>query len=80
MLTQDLFQNLGKLEPGNLLHSGVWTLADVLEYCKDKGICPYFAVRRMVSDAVVRPFGPSPCRFTSDAVCGCDYLLLPLST
>lgn len=54
----DWHENLGKLEPGNLLHSGVWTLADVLEYCKDKGICPYFAVRRMMPfvDVIIYSF------------------------
>lgn len=76
---EDLFQNLGKLEPGNLLPSGIWTLADVLEYGKDKGICPYFAVRRMVSIVAVRLFRSSSCWFTQDAVCGCDHLFFPLS-
>ncbi len=42
-------QNLGKLEPGNLIPPGVWTLADVLQYGRDNRICPYFLVRRMVS-------------------------------
>ncbi|KAG6897571.1 DNA-dependent ATPase of the nucleotide excision repair factor 4 complex [Termitomyces sp. T32_za158] len=37
-----------KLEPGNLVPPGVWTLADVLQYGRDKGICPYFTVRRMM--------------------------------
>lgn len=36
------------MEPGSLIPPGIWTLADVLEYGRDKGVCPYFAVRRMV--------------------------------
>lgn len=41
-------QNLGKMDPGSLIPPGIWTLADVLQYGRDKGVCPYFAVRRMV--------------------------------
>ncbi|KAF8163298.1 hypothetical protein B0H34DRAFT_651010 [Crassisporium funariophilum] len=41
-------ENLGKMEPGSLIPGGIWTLADVLEYGRDKGVCPYFAVRRMM--------------------------------
>ena len=41
-------QNLGKLDPGNLIPPGIWTLADVLQYGRDNGTCPYFTVRRMV--------------------------------
>ncbi|KXN89263.1 DNA repair helicase rad15 [Leucoagaricus sp. SymC.cos] len=54
----DWHENLGKLEPGNLLPGGVWTLADVLEYGKDKGICPYFTVRRMMAfvDVIIYSF------------------------
>lgn len=44
----DWHENLGKLEPGSLIPAGIWTLADVLEYGREKGICPYFAVRRMM--------------------------------
>ncbi|KAG5642195.1 DNA-dependent ATPase of the nucleotide excision repair factor 4 complex [Asterophora parasitica] len=44
----DWHENLGKLEPGNLIPPGIWTLADVLQYGRDKGICPYFTVRRMM--------------------------------
>jgi DNA excision repair protein ERCC-2 len=36
------------MEPGSLIPPGIWTLADVLEYGREKGVCPYFAVRRMV--------------------------------
>lgn len=34
--------------PGTLFPPGIWTLADILEYGKEKTICPYFGVRRMV--------------------------------
>ena len=41
------------MEPGNLIPPGIWTLADVLQYGRDKKVCPYFLVRRMVSRRVV---------------------------
>ncbi|KAI0341667.1 DNA repair helicase [Trametopsis cervina] len=44
----DWHENLGKLEPGNLIPPGIWTLADVLQYGRDNKICPYFLVRRMM--------------------------------
>ncbi|KAF4615356.1 hypothetical protein D9613_003053 [Agrocybe pediades] len=44
----DWHENLGKLEPGHLIPPGIWTLEDVTQYGRDKGICPYFAVRRMM--------------------------------
>ncbi|KAF9464697.1 hypothetical protein BDZ94DRAFT_1255696 [Collybia nuda] len=44
----DWHENLGKLDPGSLIPPGIWTLADVLQYGREKGICPYFAVRRMM--------------------------------
>ncbi|TCD60589.1 DNA-dependent ATPase of the nucleotide excision repair factor 4 complex [Steccherinum ochraceum] len=44
----DWHEELGKLEPGNLIPPGVWTLADVLQYGRDKKVCPYFLVRRMM--------------------------------
>lgn len=40
------------MEAGSLIPSGIWTLADVLQYGRDKGVCPYFAVRRMVHDPI----------------------------
>ncbi|THH19298.1 hypothetical protein EW146_g1841 [Bondarzewia mesenterica] len=54
----DFHENLGRLEPGNLLPSGIWTLADVLQYGRDKGVCPYFAVRRMMPfvDVIIYSF------------------------
>ncbi|KAF8964680.1 hypothetical protein BDZ97DRAFT_1659853 [Flammula alnicola] len=44
----DWHETLGKMEPGHLIPPGIWTLADVLQYGRDKGVCPYFAVRRMM--------------------------------
>jgi DNA excision repair protein ERCC-2 len=44
----DFHEELGKMEPGHLIPRGVWTLEDVKEYGREKGICPYFAVRRML--------------------------------
>ena len=41
-------QNLGDMEAGQLIPPGIWTLADVLQNGRDKGVCPYFTVRRMV--------------------------------
>lgn len=54
----DWHENLGKLEPGSLLPTGIWTLEDVLEYSREKVICPYFAVRRMMgfADVVIYSF------------------------
>lgn len=36
------------MEPGQLIPPGVWTIEEVKEYGRDKGVCPYFAVRRMM--------------------------------
>ena len=47
-------QELGKMEPGSLIPPGIWTLADVLSYGREKGVCPYFTIRRMVSRRTVR--------------------------
>ncbi|KAF8636708.1 hypothetical protein AX17_003511 [Amanita inopinata Kibby_2008] len=51
-------ENLGKLPPGSLVPPGIWTLADVIEYGHEKGICPYFAVRRMMPfvDVIIYSF------------------------
>ncbi|KAF7976297.1 hypothetical protein HWV62_6991 [Athelia sp. TMB] len=51
-------ENLGKLEPGNLLPGGVWTLADVLQHGRDTKTCPYFTVRRMMPfvDVIIYSF------------------------
>jgi DNA excision repair protein ERCC-2 len=37
------------MEGGSLIPAGIWTLEDVMEYGREKGVCPYFAVRRMAS-------------------------------
>ncbi|WFD33767.1 DNA helicase [Malassezia cuniculi] len=51
-------EELGKLEPGRLIPPGVWTLDEMLEYGRDKGVCPYFAVRRMIPfvDVIIYSF------------------------
>jgi DNA excision repair protein ERCC-2 len=49
-------QGLNDKEPGQLVPAGIWTLADVLEYGKDQGTCPYFTVRRMVSIISIQYF------------------------
>ncbi|KAG8969485.1 DNA-dependent ATPase of the nucleotide excision repair factor 4 complex [Tulasnella sp. 419] len=41
-------EELGKLEPGNLIPRGIHTLADVQRYGREKGVCPYFTIRRMM--------------------------------
>lgn len=41
-------EELGKMEPGQLIPQGVWTLEEVKEYAREKAICPYFAIRRMM--------------------------------
>jgi len=43
------------MEAGQLIPGGIWTLADVLEYGRDKGVCPYFAVRRMARSLLYTP-------------------------
>ncbi|KAJ7063293.1 hypothetical protein C8F01DRAFT_1132382 [Mycena amicta] len=54
----DWHETLGQLEPGNLIPAGIWTLADVLEYGREKGVCPYFTVRRMMPfvDVIIYSF------------------------
>ena len=49
MQSNIVLQGLEGMEPGNLIPSGIWTLADVLNYGREKGVCPYFTIRRMVS-------------------------------
>ena len=44
----DYHEELGKLEPGHLVPPGVWTIEEVKEYGRERGVCPYFAVRRMM--------------------------------
>ncbi|KAF9264691.1 DNA repair helicase [Marasmius fiardii PR-910] len=54
----DWHENLGKLEPGNLVPPGIWTLADLLQHGRDGGTCPYFTVRRMLPfvDVIIYSF------------------------
>ncbi|KAJ6630794.1 hypothetical protein B0H10DRAFT_2160184 [Mycena sp. CBHHK59/15] len=54
----DWHENLGKMEPGSLIPSGIWTLADVLQYGRDNVVCPYFTVRRMMPfvDVIIYSF------------------------
>ncbi|PPQ71972.1 hypothetical protein CVT24_008189 [Panaeolus cyanescens] len=54
----DWHENLGKMEPGQLIPTGIFTLADVLQYGHDNRICPYFAVRRMMPfvDVIIYSF------------------------
>ncbi|KAJ7774817.1 hypothetical protein B0H16DRAFT_1508535 [Mycena metata] len=54
----DWHENLGKMEAGSLIPPGIWTLADVLEYGRDSGVCPYFTVRRMMPfvDVIIYSF------------------------
>ncbi|KAI5122977.1 hypothetical protein M0805_006856 [Coniferiporia weirii] len=46
--TCSFHDELGLLEPGNLIPPGIHTLADVLQYGRDRGVCPYFTIRRMM--------------------------------
>ncbi|EGN92441.1 hypothetical protein SERLA73DRAFT_99245 [Serpula lacrymans var. lacrymans S7.3] len=54
----DWHENLGQLEPGNLITPGIWTLADVLQHGRDNKLCPYFTIRRMMPfvDVVIYSF------------------------
>ncbi|KAL5490523.1 RAD3 [Sanghuangporus weigelae] len=56
--TCSFHDNLEDLEPGNLIPPGIHTLADVLQYGRDKGTCPYFTVRRMMAfvDVIIYSF------------------------
>ncbi|KAI6150772.1 hypothetical protein BKA82DRAFT_12318 [Pisolithus tinctorius] len=51
-------ENLEDYEAGNLIPSGIWTLADVLQYGRDHTTCPYFTIRRMVPfvDVIIYSF------------------------
>ncbi|BEI91217.1 uncharacterized protein CcaverHIS019_0400370 [Cutaneotrichosporon cavernicola] len=41
-------EELNNYETGNLIPPGVWTLDDVKKYGQEKGVCPYFTIRRMM--------------------------------
>lgn len=51
-------EELGKLDPGHLIPPGVWTLEEVMNYGHARGVCPYFAVRRMIpfADVIIYSF------------------------
>ncbi|KAK0528371.1 TFIIH/NER complex ATP-dependent 5'-3' DNA helicase subunit [Tilletia horrida] len=51
-------EELGKLQPGEMLPQGVWTLEEIKEMAKEEGICPYFAVRRSLAfvDVIIYSF------------------------
>ena len=72
-------QNLGKLEPGNLIPPGIWTLADVLQHGRDNRICPYFLVRRMVSEEYDTLDEVTASSSPLDAIRGHHHLFFPLS-
>lgn len=42
-------QGLNDIEEGNIVPSGIWTLADITERGRKTTTCPYFTIRRMVS-------------------------------
>ncbi|KZS89922.1 DNA repair helicase [Sistotremastrum niveocremeum HHB9708] len=44
----DWHEGLNELEPGTQLGRGIWTLSDVEQHGREKGLCPYFAIRRMM--------------------------------
>lgn len=46
-------QELGKLEQDRIFPPGVYTIEDMKAYSAEQKICPYFAVRRMMSQASV---------------------------
>ncbi|EJD06064.1 DNA repair helicase [Fomitiporia mediterranea MF3/22] len=56
--TCSFHDELEAFEPGNLIPPGIHTLADVLQYGRDKGVCPYFTVRRMMAfvDVIIYSF------------------------
>ncbi|WFD30076.1 DNA helicase [Malassezia sp. CBS 17886] len=54
----EFHEELGTMEPGSLIPPGVWTLDEVKAYGEERGVCPYFAVRRMmpICDIVIYSF------------------------
>ncbi|ODO06201.1 DNA excision repair protein ERCC-2 [Cryptococcus wingfieldii CBS 7118] len=51
-------EELNNYEPGNLIPPGIHTLDDVKKYGQEKGVCPYFTIRRMLPfvDIVIYSF------------------------
>ena len=70
-------QGLNDMEEGALLPAGIHTLADISNLGRERTTCPYFTIRRMVSDFAVL----NSCLHSKniDAVRRCSYLFLPLS-
>lgn len=48
-ISSAIAQGLNDFEPGHLIPSGIWTLADIMDRGKESKTCPYFTIRRMVS-------------------------------
>ena len=70
-------QGLNDFEPGHLIPSGIWTLADIMDRGKSSNTCPYFTIRRMVACQSFKKV-PSAEIPISDAVRRRHYLLVPL--
>jgi DNA excision repair protein ERCC-2 len=75
-------QGLNDFEPGHLIPSGIWTLADIMDRGKSSNTCPYFTIRRMVSlpvfqqrYQVLRPLFQMP--FVDVIIYSFHYLLDP---
>ncbi|KAL7419708.1 TFIIH/NER complex ATP-dependent 5'-3' DNA helicase subunit [Cryptotrichosporon argae] len=51
-------EELNNYETGNLIPAGIHTLDDVKKYGQEKGVCPYFTIRRMLPyvDIVIYSF------------------------
>nr|XP_018264569.1 DNA excision repair protein ERCC-2 [Kwoniella dejecticola CBS 10117]OBR86727.1 DNA excision repair protein ERCC-2 [Kwoniella dejecticola CBS 10117] len=51
-------EELNNYETGNLIPPGIYTIDDVKKYGKEKGVCPYFTIRRMLPflDVVIYSF------------------------
>ncbi|TXT04246.1 hypothetical protein VHUM_04244 [Vanrija humicola] len=51
-------EELNNYETGNLIPPGVYTLDDVKQYGREKGVCPYFTIRRMMPfvDVIIYSF------------------------
>ncbi|PWO00867.1 putative RAD3-DNA helicase/ATPase [Tilletiopsis washingtonensis] len=54
----DFHEELGKLDQAQLIPPGVWTLEAIKADAKARGVCPYFAIRRMMPylDIVIYSF------------------------
>ena len=68
-------KELNNYEPGNLIPAGVYTLDDVKRFGQEKGTCPYFTIRRMVSSPSI---GLPPSANVTARICRYCHLLLSL--